>query len=222
MTIRKEIVYPIFLECCQFTDDTFWQNIFEDLAYGQTPYGTYITKDFLCCNYKNKEFSYKLDKKNAERLYNDIYDILRNKVGLLSGFDKKQKKVDFDALIEELKNSRVKWSNIRKKNIKDLLIENYCIEMKKRHNLDMKQTRYLMYLIFIGIVFKVIGVRDIEYEDGVILNINGISFKDGEIIQERDMYSTETTFRKVVIVEKKRMSDGWPKYIENLRKVKKA
>ena len=63
MPIKREIIYPIFLECCQFTDDKFWENVFEDLAYGKTPYGTYISKDFLCCSYKKKEFSYKIEKK---------------------------------------------------------------------------------------------------------------------------------------------------------------
>ena len=66
MTIKKEIIYPIFLECCQYTTDIFWENVFEDLSYGKTPYGTYITKDFLCCNYKEKEFSYKIEKNNQK------------------------------------------------------------------------------------------------------------------------------------------------------------
>ena len=47
MPIKKEIVYPVFLECCEFSVDSFWENIFEDLAYGKTPYGTYINKNFL-------------------------------------------------------------------------------------------------------------------------------------------------------------------------------
>ena len=66
-----------------------WKYIFEDLAYGRTPYGTYITKDFLCCNYKGKEFSYKIDTtKTGEQLYNELYNILFNKFGLLSIEDK--------------------------------------------------------------------------------------------------------------------------------------
>ena len=47
MTIKKEIVYPIFLECFQYITDKFWLNIFEDLAYGKAPYGTYISKGSL-------------------------------------------------------------------------------------------------------------------------------------------------------------------------------
>ena len=60
MPIRKEILYPIFLECYNHSDDIYWQNIFEDLSYGISPYGTYFSKDYLCCNYKKKEFSYKI------------------------------------------------------------------------------------------------------------------------------------------------------------------
>ena len=65
MLVKKELLYPIFLECSQHADDTFWENIFEDLAYGKAPYGTYISKDFLCCGYKKKEFSYKIEKKTG-------------------------------------------------------------------------------------------------------------------------------------------------------------
>ena len=79
MVMKKEILYPVFLECLQFTNDFFWENIFEDLAYGKTPYGTYINKDFLCCNYKDKEFSYKIEKKEPELLYNDILFLLGKK-----------------------------------------------------------------------------------------------------------------------------------------------
>ena len=77
MPIKKEIVYPIFLECLTFAEDNIWKNIFEDLAYGIAPYGTYISKNFLCCGYKDKEFSYKIDSSmNAQVLYTDIYNLI--------------------------------------------------------------------------------------------------------------------------------------------------
>lgn len=75
-----------------------------------------------------------------------------------------------------------------------------------------------MYLIFVATIFKVINIKDIDYEDGVIKNINGISFKDKEIILDRDIYTNETPFRKVVIVDKKLMSDNWSKYLTNIKK----
>jgi hypothetical protein len=138
MVIKKEIIYPVFLECLQFTNDFFWENIFEDLAYGKTPYGTYINKDFLCCNYKDKEFSYKIEKKEPEQLYNDILFLLGKKLGILSLKDKNNKQIDFKNIENELKECRKNWSNIRKKNIKDLLIERYVLNMKDKYLLTMK------------------------------------------------------------------------------------
>lgn len=219
MPIKKEIIYPIFLECCNLIDDTFWKNVFEDLAYGKCPYGTYITKDFFCCNYKNKEFSYKIEKKDPMQLYNDIYELLVKKLGLLSHKDKIKKKIDFTLLEDEIKENRKSWSNIRKKNIKDLLIENYVIDMKNKFSLTVKQARNLLSLIFIGMVFKVITVKDIIYEDGIIKNINGISFKNKEIILEKDIYVFDITRTPFILIEKKIMSDMWEKYLESLRKL---
>jgi len=219
MPVKKEIVYPIFLECCELIEDTFWKNVFEDLSYGKCPYGTYISKEFLCCNYKNKEFSYKIETKNPKQLYDDIYLLFVKKLGLLSHNDKIQKKINFDNIESEIKEYRKSWTNIRKKNIKDLLIEKYVIDMKKRYLLTIKQAKNLLSMIFIGMVFKVINVKDIDYEDGVIKNINGISFKNKQVIFEKDMYKFDVNPASYIIIEKNLMSDSWYKYLETLKKI---
>ena len=219
MPVKKEIVYPIFLECCELIDDTFWKNVFEELSYGKCPYGTYISKDFLCCNYKNKEFSYKIESKNPQQLYTDIYTLFVKKLGLLSHKDKIEKRVNFNNIELEIKECRKSWSNIRKKNIKDLLIENYVISMKKQFSLSLKQSQYLLSIIFIGMVFKVITVKDICYEDGIIKNINGISYKKKNVILEKDIYDFDINTHPYIFVEKKLMSDTWVKYIETLSKL---
>jgi hypothetical protein len=219
MPVKKDIIYPIFLECCQFAIDNFWENIFEDLAYGKTPYGTYITKDTLCCNYKDKEFSYKIERKNSIELYQDVYSLLANKLGILSQKDKVKKRVDFHNMEDQIIESRKTWANIRKKNIKDLLIETYVIDMKNKYLLTMKQAQYLLSIIFIAMVFKVISSKDINYYDGKIQSIDGIKFETNKIILERDVYKTEVSFAPQIILDKKLMSDNWIKYLDTLRKI---
>jgi len=218
MSNKKEIIYPIFLECCQYTNDIFWENIFEDLAYGKTPYGTYISKDFLCCNYKDKEFSYKIEKKTSIQLYNDIFSLLHKKLGLLSPRDKIKKKIDFHNIEEEIKESRKNWASIRKKNIKDLLIENYVIDMKNKYCLTMNQSKYLLSVIFIAMIFKVITVKDIKYENGKIEHIEGIDIKKKKITLLRDIYNIDTSVNRCIIIDSNFMSDNWDKYITSLKK----
>ena len=218
MPINNEIVYPKFLECCEFTTDNFWKYIFEDLAYGKTPYGTYITKNFLCCNYKGKDFSYKIDnKKSAETIYNDIYNILYKKFGLLSENEKLRKRENFDKKEKEIKSLNNSWQMIKKKNIKNIIIENYVLNMKKKYSLDNKKTKQLLSIIIIGLILKTINSNDIEYKNNKIINIKGIHFETNSIILDNDIYNFSLN-NSADIIEKKIMSENWDKFINNLIK----
>ena len=219
MLVKKEIMYPIFLECCQYADDTFWENIFEDLAYGKSPYGTYISKDFLCCGYKKKEFSYKIEKKNAEVIYSEIYELLTKKLGLLSHREKIKKKKIFTDLENSFLGTRKKWSDIKKKNMKELLIELYVTRMKNKYLLSSKQAKYLISIILIALVFKVITSNSIDYNNGRINSIEGIDFAKKQVIIKSNLYSLEVNFAPHIFVDKKTMSENWEKFLENLRKI---
>ena len=221
MVLKKEIIYPVFLECCQHADDSFWENIFEDLAYGKTPYGTYINKNFLCCSYKNKEFSYKIERKDSDELYNDIYNLLKNKLGILSNKEKIKKRLDFKNTETRIKEGGQEWVNIRKKNIKNLLVERYVVDMKNKHSLTIKQAKYLLSVLFIAIVFKVITSDDIEYSDGKIQNINVIEYSNKKIIIKKNIYDINIDFTLETDNNKKVMSENWEKYLNILRKNKK-
>ena len=219
MVFRRDIIYPWVLNCCKFCSDSYWENIFEDLAYGHPPYGTYISRDFLCCNYKKRDFSYKIEDKDPLKLYNDIYNLLKNRLGLLSRQDKAQKQLDFQSTEETLKNARKNWSDIRKKNTKDLLIEQYVIRMKQKNKLNLKQTRFLYSIISIAIVFKVITSSDIEYDNGIINNIKCIDFHNKKVIITKDLYSTSVGFLPEIVIDKKVMAEQWDKYLKELRKI---
>jgi|UniRef100_A0A6C0D1L0 hypothetical protein len=219
MGIKKELIYPVFLECCVFTEDNFWQNIFEDLAYGKSPYGTYINKDCLCCNYKKKEFNYLIERKNPEQLYNEIYELLCNKLGLLSKKQKIMKKLELTNMEENLKDCMQSWNNIKIKNIKDLLIQKYVISMREKYGLTMKQAKYLHSTIFTAMVFKVITNKDIKFKDGIITNIDGIDFVKRQIIVKRDLYNIQHNFIPQIILDKKLMFDLWDKYITKIAKL---
>jgi hypothetical protein len=217
----KEILHPIFLECVQYANDIFWENVFEDLSYGKAPFGTRINKNSLTCNFKDKEFNYRIEKKDAEVLYNDIYHLLTTKLGIMSQYDKIKKKIDFENIENDLKDNQKNWINIRKKNIKDLLIEKFVIDKKKEFNLSSAQSKLLLSKIFTGIIFKILKNKDIIFENGKIMNIEGISFKNKKVIYEKDFYEFENSYRKIIIIDKNLMSDNWKKYLTNLKKLVK-
>lgn len=218
MPIRKEILYPIFLECCQHAKDTYWENVFEDLAYGKTPYGTYIAKDFLCCSYRKRDFSYKIERKTARVVHNEVYVLLSDKLGLLSQQEKAKRKKAFTELETTMKDSRKSWAGIRKKNTKELLIELYVTEMKKKYSLTLKQARFLLSTIFVAMAFKVITADDVDYRDERIHSIAGISLKKKEVIIERDLNKLDISLAPHIVMDKKRLSESWPRYIKDLKK----
>ena len=214
MPARRELIYPIILQCCSYANDTYWENILEDIAYGRAPYHTYITNDNLTSSTKNGEFSINLAVENAspEELCNKICNTLREKVGIMSRMERIQSKEKFNSHESRLHRSQDNWSMIKKKNLKDLLVENYIVRMKEKHDLSVAEARKALSLIFVAMVFKVITQKDIHYYDGKIHDIEGISFSDKKIIMEREIYSTEKDHSVQLIMEKNLMSSYWDKY----------
>jgi len=174
--IWKNLYTQFFLECCQYTNDIFWENIFENLAYGKAPYGSYISKNFLCCGYKQKEFQYKIERKDSETVYKEVFSLLTNRLGIFSQQEKLKNKKDFTNLENDIKNSRKNWNDIKKRNVKELLVELYVSRMRNKYSLSIKQAKYLLSTILIAMVFKVITVNDIDYSNGRVNKIDGINF----------------------------------------------
>jgi hypothetical protein len=90
--------------------------------------------------------------------------------------------------------------------------------MKKKYFLSVKQCKYLLSIIFIGLIFKVFTIKDINYQDGKILDINGIEFKKKEIILKKDIYDIKCATNNIIIEDKNLMSTNWYKYLDYLNK----
>ena len=105
--------------------------------------------------------------------------------------------------------------------MKELLIELYVTKMKNKYFLTLEQARYLISIIYIGILFKVIiPKRDINYSNGEIINITGIDFDRKKVILNRDIYSVEIGETTLSYPTKPQtMADKWYAYIKNLQKL---
>ena len=168
----KEILYPFFLKCIEFTNnDKYWNNIFENLSYGICPYNTYIYNQYLCCNHKIHKFKYYFIDREPEELYTDIYKLLSN-MGIMSNKDK----LSIYNINKEHKYNN--WIDIKKKSIKQTLIEKFVIEKMKKHNLDYDIAYKLLNNIILGLLLKTIVTKHIKYENNKIIDITCLQFSN--------------------------------------------
>ena len=190
-----ELLYPIFLLCLEFIDDNYWKIVYEDLSYGRCPYGLYIRNNYLCCNYKNKKFNYKIEDKPPDIFYKETFNLLKNKFGLLSDNDKINNKKNF--LLHEsetYKHIKNDWNNIKKKNIRQLFIEKYIIEKSKKYNLTENQSHELLQLILLGLLLKTITNKNIKFKNYIIQDISCITFKKNKFYFVQDLFNFQQKF----------------------------
>lgn len=170
----KNVIYPIFLEVSSYTTDSFWKFIFKDLSFGHGPYGTYIDKDTICCKFKGKEFNYKFTNKSSHHIFLELVPILKQNLNIRSTIDIANSKDYISCYFENL---QPKWTEIKKKSIRNLLIENYVLKVKNNYKLTIKQTKHLLSNIMIAFQFKLISNQDVEYDyqKYEIVKIDGVN-----------------------------------------------
>jgi hypothetical protein len=214
MKTNTEIKYPVFIEVSGFPTEQFWVVIFEDLAYGKCPYGTYFDGDtMICCRFKNKEFHYKFSNKPANIVHDELYSIFQDKLQLISKTEQSNKSIAFTKMLDD-KNGK-DWIDIKKKNVKTMLLENYVIDMTSKYELSALQMKKLLSIIMIGFQFKILLNNDVNYdiEKGIIIDIKGVSIKNNKIRLDNCIevglgLDASTDTENIIY-----MKDCWDKYL---------
>jgi hypothetical protein len=201
--MKREIKYPIFLECSAFCGkEVFWKFVFEDMAYAKFPPSVYIQKDYLCCSSKGKEFVYKLMEngqifKSNEMVYEEVRKLLQTRACLLSDkealFQRKSVLHSRQLQFEKERYNEESWNVIRKKIIKESLMEQYVLESKNKYSLHPLQVKRLFSLIIIGFLFKTIHSKDVLYGDGYIQAIDGFELDHELVTCHKNIYMTDST-----------------------------
>jgi hypothetical protein len=111
------------------------------------------------------------------------------------------------------------WSLIKKKNIKETIIERYVIDMKNKFSLSIQQAKYLIDVIFLSLILRVINPSDIHIAKGTISEINGIHFEVGKVYMDYNLYDIQTSSQPEIIIQENMMSDNWYKFLCTLRKL---
>jgi hypothetical protein len=158
----KEILYPKFLRLSQYVEDMYWKHIFEDIAYGVCPSGTYVDKNTLYSTYsKESRFAFDLTSKECcVETANEIIHLLHTKLHLMSSIENLKRRENLNVA---LKCSYTSWKDIKKKNIRDILLENYVISIMHENNLSIQEGQKLLKQLNLRLHFKLIQPHHIIY-----------------------------------------------------------
>jgi hypothetical protein len=174
MRRKRILLYPLFLCLATLVTDYFWRNIFEDLSYGICPYGTYIREGTIYCNIKDKYFSYSFVGKPPDEVVATVIHLFKTK---LSVTPSTEYVVEHETMEKALDLFQYKhWKDIKRKNIKDILLTNYIIARRMKEQLSLKKAQHLATELQLGFMFKTITNDDIVYDftSGQIKYINGL------------------------------------------------
>lgn len=225
------VLYPIFLKCCQYLHDPFWIYLFEDMAFGKCPYGILIKDQCIYSVLKNREFTYSLQQgKLVEEVCEDLRQIFTQKLHILSQEDHLHFRTECQKNMRNYMNNISSWNDIRKKNLKDMLIEQYTLSQKKMYNYSFNFTRKFLAIIFIGIQFKTILSRHIHYKEKSIVAIEGISCRPKRILCSYNIFISSSSIPGVLPMTFKqqqqasrqnrlvltKISNSWKRYLASL------
>jgi len=183
---KKEIVFPHFLHCCQETDDLYWKYIFEDLSYGRAPYGVYFTKGFMCCGFRGKEFSYRVDPyKAVPELFREVKSILQIKLDIQSADDRLNKRVKFDnTTLNQALNECNDWNDVKRKEVRCLLLENFIL--RNSNSWSKTKLKKAYSTLMLAIQLKIIVNDDIVLENGKVISIENWDSINGKTLCDWD------------------------------------
>lgn len=181
----KEVIYPVLLECASLTRDEFWVQFYQDLSVGKSTKGIYISHGVIqTSNNKRGGFAYSISDKAPEVIVSELHPLITSHTSICSSKDTIKRRAFIQELEDELKEYRTgKWTSIKRKNLKAMLLVNYAIHLQKIHSLSWEATIGAYRTIITAFETKTHNSKDVEYANGKILSIEDIEIsEDGSFI----------------------------------------
>lgn len=203
MTVHRCIIYPYILKLCDHITSNFWKTIFENLAYGITIDNCSIQFNNVCSTVVDTKC--KLEKDDIN-LYTKLMDIFE------------QSLTDNERNLLFLENSITKVS-IKKKMVKDILLERFILSIKKTYNLTLKQAKHILLYLSFALLFKIITSNDILYTDDDIESITYLTMSTNSVVLNKELYSDTNNIILLECIDKPTMSCLWKKHVSSLKKM---
>ena len=230
----KPIINPIFETCSNLTEDEFWKSIFMNCARGKFPRSFSFRNNLLIHKKGNKLTKLELSNSPTD-VFNSTINFFQITAGIMSVLDRiKMQRIEEEKILEDMENIiELKWENIRKEAIKDILINEFVLDICENMNFSEDEKRELITTIKKGLMLKCFNSHNIIMSEGRIVEIDGLIYND-----KTNEYEIEEIYMPVrnnvksfnLGIEKSVKKSGvifleiWKKYLENLdnKKTKKT
>lgn len=182
---NKEVLYPILLECAKLTRDEFWVQFYQDLATGKSAKGIFISHGVIqSSNNKRNGFAYSITDKAPEVIVPELHNLITSHTSICSRKDTVKRKAFIKDLKEELEEYKDgKWTSIKRKNLRAMLLVNYAISLQKAYDLSWDATIAAYRTIVTAFETKTHNSKDVDYDNGKIQSIDDIDIsEDGKYI----------------------------------------
>jgi hypothetical protein len=186
---KKDIIYPILHECSLLVKDEFWQQFYSEMSQAKACKGIFIQNSMIQTSNKRNGFSYCVtNDKHPLVIIKELHKLLLEHTSICSRKDMNKKKQIIKEIEEELEEyDKAKWTSIKRKNIRNILMIDFCILLNKEYCLTWPATIAAYRTIVAAFDSKTHSSKDVVYEDGKITNIEDIEISDDgkEIINNR-------------------------------------
>src|SRR5579872_3941638 len=183
------ILYPDLIECSKLVRDQFWQQFYKDLACGKASKGIYITNGIIQTASKRKGFSFCITDKSPEIIIKELHKLLVTYTSICSHKDLDKKYQYINEIQKELNEyTHGKWTGIKRKQIRNILIMNYAISLRKTYKLSWPATIAAFQTIMNAFICKTHTSKDVTYSEGKIENIEDLDCQLVEIYNGIDSF----------------------------------
>ena len=199
---KPTLKYKIFEDCAELTDDPYWKNIFINAAYDKFPRG-FMIKDDMIIYRKGKSVNNTSINKNGMDLMHSVIKFMKEMTGIESNMEKeKQKELINERLANDKNFAEYKWSDIKRKLVKDLLISEYLNKVSWQRELAEKDRSELFNLVKIGFLIGQLNNNDVIFEGGQVTGINGLDFENMKLTNKVKIKTKKIPIRELDLFKK--------------------
>jgi hypothetical protein len=218
---RTAVHYPQFLECCQYTLDDFWKDIFDNCSRGKFPKQCTYDKSantLYIYNGNKRGDAYSLPT-NGPGLFKALIEIFRGRLGIVSEKEHLATRNNITSIDNVVYDD---WKQVKSKQVRETLLHKYAQKQKRKYKLNIKEARQFLSVVNLGFNFHYLTHADVSIKNNEIVDIAKVTFN-----QKKRLFFIDNDLEDIVLKPEKNtginpFAKSVSKYFREVSKKKKG